>query len=303
MLTAAAYPTASDRDSERTLMVAPRAQDLEELQSRDDEPTSVERNPVTQPSRTRRAAPRLRRIRRLESAPKMVLEVEDDSSSVVDLPVPDLAAIEVYRASHLWTATAPVATRADVTADRFEATVISKRTKRPVRPVILAATAGILVGLSLVCGAGTVKRATHSITEILLAVCQDEAPDVRTLAPWTSPSVAAVVGKALRRKPDDRFASAREMLASIRAFVGDSLGLGAMHLVPLSAAPQATSHVSPTSPHMRSACPGPASCLAQSTEEDTVPIRREVRALRAYRPVTDGPPASEARIRRVPKVP
>jgi alpha-tubulin suppressor-like RCC1 family protein len=35
-----------------------------------------------------------------------------------------------------------------VTADRFEATVISKRTKRPVRPVILAATAGILVGLS-----------------------------------------------------------------------------------------------------------------------------------------------------------
>jgi hypothetical protein len=148
MLTAAAYPTASDRDSERTLMVAPRAQDLEELQSRDDEPTSVERNPVTQPSRTRRAAPRVRRIRRLESAPKMVLEVEDDSSSVVDLPVPDLAAIEVYRASHLWTATAPVATRADVTADRFEATVISKRTKRPVRPVILAATAGILVGLS-----------------------------------------------------------------------------------------------------------------------------------------------------------
>ena len=148
MLTAAAYPTASDRDSERTLMVAPRAQDLEELQSRDDEPTSVERNPVTQPSRTRRAAPRLRRIRRLESAPKMVLEVEDYSSSVVDLPVPNLAAIEVYRASHLWTATAPVATRADVTADRFEATVISKRTKRPVRPVILAATAGILVGLS-----------------------------------------------------------------------------------------------------------------------------------------------------------
>jgi hypothetical protein len=148
MLTAAAYPTASDRDSERTLMVAPRAQDLEGLRSRDDEPTSVERNPVTQPSRTRRAAPRVRRIRRLESAPKMVLEVEDDSSSVVDLPVPDLAAIEVYRASHLWTATAPVATRADVTADRFEATVISKRTKRPVRPVILAATAGILVGLS-----------------------------------------------------------------------------------------------------------------------------------------------------------
>lgn len=195
MLTAAAYPTASDRDSERTLMVAPRAQDLEGLRSRDDEPTSVERNPVTQPSRTRRAAPRVRRIRRLESAPKMVLEVEDDSSSVVDLPVPDLAAIEVYRASHLWTATAPVATRADVTADRFEATVISKRTKRPVRPVILAATAGILVGLSLVCGA-------------------------------------------------------------------------------LSAAHQARSHVSPTSPHVRSACPGPASCLAQSTEEDTVPIRR-----------------------------
>jgi serine/threonine protein kinase len=143
----------------------------------------------------------------------------------------------------------------------------------------------------------------NSITEILLAVCEDEAPDVRTLAPWTSPSAAAVVGKALRRKPDDRFASAREMLASIRAIVGDSLGLGAMHLVPLSAAPQAMSDVSPTSPYMRSACPGPASGLAQSTEEDTVPIRREVRALRAYRPVTDGPPASEARIRRVPKVP
>jgi len=140
----------------------------------------------------------------------------------------------------------------------------------------------------------------NSIADIVVAVCRDEAPDVRTLAPWTSASAAAVVNKALRRTPEQRFASARDMLSSIRAIVGDSLSLGANHLVPLSAAPQ-TSHASQTSPHMPSACSGPAFDVAESTEEDTVPIRLEVRAPRTYRPVTNGPPASEARIRLVPR--
>jgi serine/threonine-protein kinase len=53
--------------------------------------------------------------------------------------------------------------------------------------------------------------------QVLLKICMEDAPDVRRWAPEVPDSLAAVVGKALEREREDRYASADEMLAAVRA--------------------------------------------------------------------------------------
>jgi serine/threonine-protein kinase len=55
---------------------------------------------------------------------------------------------------------------------------------------------------------------THE--QVLLAICMNDAPDVRRWAPETPDAVAAFVARALKRERGERFATAEDMLAAVR---------------------------------------------------------------------------------------
>ncbi len=57
----------------------------------------------------------------------------------------------------------------------------------------------------------------ESYEQVLLKLCTEDAPDVRRWAPEVPDALAAVVSRALARELEDRFASADEMLAAVRA--------------------------------------------------------------------------------------
>jgi serine/threonine-protein kinase len=58
---------------------------------------------------------------------------------------------------------------------------------------------------------------------LIIAICQEPTTPVQDLAPWVRPEIAAIAHKALRIRPEDRFASAEVMLAAIRTALGGSL--------------------------------------------------------------------------------
>jgi eukaryotic-like serine/threonine-protein kinase len=60
--------------------------------------------------------------------------------------------------------------------------------------------------------------------QILLKICMEDAPDVRRWAPEVPDALAAVVGKALERDRERRYASADAMLAAVRGI--GTLGAG-----------------------------------------------------------------------------
>jgi serine/threonine-protein kinase len=53
--------------------------------------------------------------------------------------------------------------------------------------------------------------------QVMLRICMDDAPDVRRWAPEVPDALAALVAKALARERDERWGSADEMLAALRA--------------------------------------------------------------------------------------
>jgi serine/threonine protein kinase len=55
-----------------------------------------------------------------------------------------------------------------------------------------------------------------SMGELILAICTREVQPLTELAPWVSPPLAAIVNRALARKPDDRFQSAEDFAAALR---------------------------------------------------------------------------------------
>jgi eukaryotic-like serine/threonine-protein kinase len=55
-------------------------------------------------------------------------------------------------------------------------------------------------------------------TEILHSLVHDEAPSLATHRRDAPPDLQRIVGKALRKNPDDRYQSAKEMLADLREF-------------------------------------------------------------------------------------
>jgi serine/threonine protein kinase len=61
----------------------------------------------------------------------------------------------------------------------------------------------------------------ESLTELLLAICTEDAKPVQQVAPWIPPSVAEIVERAIRLDPAKRFESARQMRDAIAAIVPD----------------------------------------------------------------------------------
>src|SRR5262249_48818256 len=58
-------------------------------------------------------------------------------------------------------------------------------------------------------------------------------PPVQDFAPWVEPDVAAIVDRALQRRPEQRYPSVDAMLAALLALLPDGPGLAADDLEPL----------------------------------------------------------------------
>ena len=56
-----------------------------------------------------------------------------------------------------------------------------------------------------------------ALGELIIAICSTPARPVQELAPWVPPEVAMIIHKTLRFDPADRYQTATEMLADIRA--------------------------------------------------------------------------------------
>ena len=67
------------------------------------------------------------------------------------------------------------------------------------------------------CLAGRPPHTGETHEQVLLHICLEDAPDVRRWAPEVPDTLAALVARALARERDDRFATADEMLAAVRA--------------------------------------------------------------------------------------
>ncbi len=69
----------------------------------------------------------------------------------------------------------------------------------------------------------TPHRDTDLLGELLILICTEAPEPLQNAAPWVSPEVAALVHRALRFDPSERFQSAGEMRAAINAMVpGDA---------------------------------------------------------------------------------
>jgi serine/threonine-protein kinase len=71
------------------------------------------------------------------------------------------------------------------------------------------------------CLCGETPFETATLGELILAICTQRPKPIQDRAPWVPPAVAAIVHKALRSDPDDRFQSATEMLDAIVAELPD----------------------------------------------------------------------------------
>lgn len=67
------------------------------------------------------------------------------------------------------------------------------------------------------CLTGRPPHTGETYEQIIVAICMRDAPDVRELVPGVPDAVAAVVARALKRDRAERYQSASEMLAALRA--------------------------------------------------------------------------------------
>ena len=51
-----------------------------------------------------------------------------------------------------------------------------------------------------------------TVGQIIVTIVQGSPPSVQSFAPWVSPEIAAVIARALKTRPEDRFQSAQEMV-------------------------------------------------------------------------------------------
>lgn len=74
----------------------------------------------------------------------------------------------------------------------------------------------------------------ESMGQVIIAIFSLPVPPVQDLAPWVDAKLAAVVHKALEKKPDQRYQTADEFLSALRALSSDpGLRLDATLLAPL----------------------------------------------------------------------
>jgi serine/threonine protein kinase len=74
-----------------------------------------------------------------------------------------------------------------------------------------------------------------TVGQIIVSIVQGSPPSVQNFAPWVSPEIAQVIGRALRARPEERYQSAQEMYDAILALVpGGDLEITPAMLTPMS---------------------------------------------------------------------
>ena len=68
--------------------------------------------------------------------------------------------------------------------------------------------------------------------DLIIAICSEVPRPIQEIAPWVPDDIAALVKKALSFDPRDRFGSAAEMLAAIKAMLAGGTELYESMLVP-----------------------------------------------------------------------
>ena len=118
--------------------------------------------------------------------------------------------------------------------------------------------------------------------ELLITICADAPPRLRDVAPWVPAEVDAIVDRALRLDPRERFQRAEDMLSALfRLLPAGSAVTQAMLLAPAAALPAA-----PDAP-LAAASPGPIP--ANDTLENKASIASPAPALPAGASVTPRP--------------
>lgn len=72
------------------------------------------------------------------------------------------------------------------------------------------------------------------LAEIVVAICHETPKPVQNLAPWVPAGAAAIIDRALRRAPDERFQTAKAMFDAICAMLPNGWTITDDMLVPLS---------------------------------------------------------------------
>ncbi|MDP3231006.1 MAG: serine/threonine-protein kinase [Acidovorax sp.] len=90
---------------------------------------------------------------------------------------------------------------------------------------------------------GTLPLRGESMTELMHKIATVDAPDVRQLRPDVSPAVAKVVALALKKRPEARYQTGRQLAADLRAAATEPAGaLAAAEAVVYDADGDATGH-------------------------------------------------------------
>ncbi len=100
------------------------------------------------------------------------------------------------------------------------------------------------------CLTGRPPHVGESYEQIILSICMNDAPDLRTLDKSISPEIARLVERALRRDRARRFASARQMLVAVTTVPA--------YVASRAVAPSAPDPVEVRMPLPRPAMPRPA---------------------------------------------
>ena len=82
---------------------------------------------------------------------------------------------------------------------------------------------------------GVPPHEQETVGQLILAICSEPVRPVQEVAPWVTPEVAAIVHRALRIDPADRYQSAAELLADIGAVLDNSWSISPEMIVPLPA--------------------------------------------------------------------
>jgi serine/threonine-protein kinase len=74
-----------------------------------------------------------------------------------------------------------------------------------------------------------------TVGHLVVSIVQGTPPSVQDFAPWVSPDIAEVLGRALRARPQERFQTAEEMYEAIRALIpGEDIEITPDMLTPMS---------------------------------------------------------------------
>jgi serine/threonine-protein kinase len=80
----------------------------------------------------------------------------------------------------------------------------------------------------------TPHQDTDALGDLIIAICTEEPPTIQELAPWVPPEIAAIVHRAMRFDPDERYQGAGDMLDAIRPLLSQGWSIDETLFRPLT---------------------------------------------------------------------